>query len=310
MLAAITLGGNGRYRSEARTLFTISGSVTDEYGDPIADAFIGISDNHGHFYLFECDNSGNFEIRYNSTMIGNQISTSKSGYWYQCRTINITEGKDEFVNFTLTKSPITAISDQPIVLATVLPGSTFVEVSTKIDSENTYLLMDSYSTGSQYPFWIPETSFYNVSDDQSLFSYRTCMCTIIGECSNVQTANRSIMVVPYVNGTVDETNMTLNRDYLSADNVVNDYEIYTLEQGQNLTIKTIPTGEHELPKAFWLESIANVLGTNVTFERMLGFKALQDSTTYASVTLTALTPGTHTYKVFIEDSYIIHVWEM
>ena len=51
-------------------------------------------------------------------------------------------------------------------------------------------------------------------------------------------------------------------------------------------------------------------GQNITITEDAIAIATATSTSYASVTLTALTPGTHTYNVYVESDMIIHVWEV
>ncbi len=92
---------------------------------------------------------------------------------------------------------------------------------------------------------------------------------------------------------------------------------YALSLGENVTISTSPTGNLNLPEALWPKVDDAVLGP-LTIEcsyqdYFINFDTGEydpDVNTTASVTISPITPGTHHYQVFIEQGYIIRVWEL
>jgi hypothetical protein len=115
-------------------------------------------------------------------------------------------------------------------------------------------------------------------------------------------------------------NDTLSQDYIDRASVASLSTFYNLDLGQNVTISASPKGNVTLPEQ--LTPQLNLAFSNSTIKNgplnysyqysydEYGRTVTGDNATEATVTLTPLTPGTHHYQVYIEQNYIIHVWEL
>ena len=115
-------------------------------------------------------------------------------------------------------------------------------------------------------------------------------------------------------------NKTLSKDYVDPKDVASQSTYYNLTLGENVTISTSPKGNVTLPDA--LSPKLSIAFTESTIKAGLAYAyrysyhyigeraATEDNETMATVTLTPLTHGTHHYQVYIEQDYIIHVWEL
>ena len=109
---------------------------------------------------------------------------------------------------------------------------------------------------------------------------------------------------------------TIAADYIDASSVAEQSMFFELTKGQNKTISASPDHNITLPGMLSPEVDTIVIGTKTItcnysdWYRGTDHEFVRDDDTYISVTITPLSSGTHSYQVYVEQNYIIHIWEL
>jgi hypothetical protein len=318
------------------TTVHIFGIVTDEHGTPLSDATVvfqqagqGIMgtmmDNKASM---ETDDRGQYSIVLDSDHFGMPgiltcvAFTSMDSRWIQGKNITVGGGQSEFdLDFTLVNNTILILPVGPMVLASTQPGLTQVTISTYLaESGRCHFVQSSH--GGANSFGNNNVSFTVISEKASM-TFEALSGYIGGSYYDNPT---SIANTEYwhlgehadKNGQPIIVNETFGQDYIDPDEVASRSEYYDLDLGENVTISISPKNNVTLPEALWPKVSLDLLGLKLdstinctysnTYRNMDVY--VTDFNTSASVTITPLTAGTHHYQVYIEQDYIIHVWEL
>jgi hypothetical protein len=311
----------------------LKGTVVGEDGEPLADALITLYQSNiwddgpcTVNIMTSTDANGSFSLDLDEetiTIPGRATCTaSMSEHW--SHQINITMSEDDEMidlDFLLADDAAYVLPTGPFVLASTLDGQTRVDISTYLEeiSRMRYHFNGSYnvSTGID-PYTL------DISSSNGSLTYTGMEAGMTGIYYGTTDDGYKIgsyWTNIYYQGIAFD-DVTLDADYLDPETVEKDSIFYSLELGENVTVTTEPDHDVTLPQELCSEASCTPLG-NVSIEMICsysyGFLSYvndvpvminPDAESYASVTIAPLTEGVHTYQVYIEDSFIIHVWEV
>ena len=311
----------------------IRGTVLGEDGEPLADALITLTQSSicddgpcTVNVMTGTDANGSFSLDLDDetiTIPGRATCTaSMDQHW--SHQINVTLDDDENVidlDFLLAEDAAYVLPMGPFVLASTLEGQTRVDLTTYLDetSRMSYWYEGSYniSMGS-VPFE------HTVSSSNGSLTYAGMEAGMTGiyydTIDDGYKVGSQWINIYYQGIAIQE--VTLEDDYLDPATVEEDSQFFLLGLGENVTVTTRPDHDVALPEGLCPEASCSPLG-NISIDIRCtyrnGFLSYVndapvvidlDNESYASVTITPLTEGVHVYQVYIEDGFIIHVWEL
>ncbi len=318
----------------------VSGKVTDENGTPLSNVIIrfgGIGQT-----VDDLMNSGKLSVnsddrgQYSAELTGDNFSlpgkvlcvawVSDGSHWSQAKNITINSQSKINLDFVLVNSTRLILPIGPVVMASTLPGLTQVKISTYLVSSNPPQSMYGFeNTVNEKEFTYVSNSensanisFNNTSDHGSLTIHGlggnftgvyNDTPEGIGDLESWFTPDFTFFN-HQPKGIYYFSNETLSKDYLDPENVTSQSTFYNLTLGENVTITDSPKQNVTLPEALLPKVNVNLLGLKLNISINGTYRFTPDFNASASVTITPLTPGTHVYQVYIEQDYIIHVWEL
>lgn len=326
MIAALMYNPQNGSASGVRV--EIQGIVMDEKGDPVPDVEItfGHIDKElvqGQETSTRCYTNG--EGRYTMFLDSESfplpcevhaLTWSSNTHWNQIKNLSLAAGQTTAtLDFVLLDNINVSLPVGPMVLVNVIDGSTQYNISTRLNnslvSYGVYSNVERESHTGIYPY---EQTYAAETNTSSL--YYSGIDFYISGCTFEDGSIRWINLYYQYNNSVQTPNSdfinttnSLSEDYLDRDSVSSESQFFDLAYGQNRTITVSPNHNVSLPDALkpvvTISSLNNVmLHTNCTIE------VTSESTISASVNIEPLTPGTHHYQAFIENDYVIHVWEI
>jgi hypothetical protein len=316
----------------------VYGTVSDDSGVPLSNITVGFggtglyatTDEKGH-YSMELDSD---QIDIPGKLECSACSPERT-HWAQAKNVTLAvDVLEASLNFTLANNTDVILPTGPIVLASTLPGLTRVDISTYLQSASQCQFIFNGSSSSSpglggartpFPGSPNNVSFKRTSDSGSLtfpgisgYLSRQYYDTPI----NIKDYSSALMSYYDGNDRV-MTNETLSKDYLSPVDVTNHSTFYNLTLGESVTISASPEQNATLPEGLSPKVDCDLLGLHIneninctyqysSYRYVWGTLGdyTKDVNTTASVTITPLTSGTHHYQVYIEQGYIIHVWEL
>ena len=310
----------------------VCGKVTDEYGTPLANATVVFQEaGHrimqtvtGYTQYRTTDDNGRFSAELSTERFGIPgkvlcvAYTSQDSRWTQGRNITLTEGGSAIeLNFVLVNNTKVFLPVGPIVLASTSGGNTQVKVSTHIENLNQYSFTCPTGIGTSInprKMTINETSENGSLILNGLHGYITGAYYDISD--GKYEIESSMLSISSLDPTNTLSNKTIAADYIDPSSVAERSVFYSLALGQNITISASPEHNLTLPEMLSPEVDTTVIGTKAItcnysdWYRGTDGEYVHDDGTSITVTITPLSPGIHEYQIYIEQDYIIHIWEL
>lgn len=310
----------------------VHGKVTDEYGTPLANATV-VFQEAGHSIMRTAmsytqyrttDDNGRFSAELSSKQFGIPgkvlcvAYTSQDSRWTQGRNITLIEGRSAIeLNFVLVNSTKAFLPVGPIVLASTMAGQTQIEVSTYIANLNQYSFTCPADIGTTIS---PRKITINEISENGSLILNGIHGYISGTYYDVSDGKYEVESSMLSISSLDTTNTLSNKmiaaDYIDPISVTEQSMFFSLTKGQNKTISASPDHNITLPGMLSPEVDTIVIGKKtITYNysdwyRGTDHEFVHDDDTLISVTITPLSPGTHSYQVYVEQNYIIHIWEL
>ena len=324
MIAALRFRSSGTYKSNEPVVH-LSGTVFDTNHNPLCDVQITWNDQKDGLCTAKTDKHGNYsiDIAWDAYVDGVGITAYKKMYWYQTYTPYYDGSENLRFNYTLMRAVNITAPIGPVVLATINDGSTRIEKTTYIcDYNETFLRSCFGATSADY---LHADLFYSgcysrlfseVSERTSL-SYAVLNYTVVSSYPNVpQIVQAAPNQIAHIGSQFDNESSfevkSLLSDYLEPEYMANDTSaFYSLKYGESATITIRNFSYSALPDYFSSE-VQFDLGKFSHGDYFLnsGIFSNNENRSYASVTITPLTEGTHLYQAYVEAGLIIHVWEI
>ncbi|MDD1772973.1 MAG: hypothetical protein LUQ09_08655 [Methanomassiliicoccales archaeon] len=325
MIAMLKLDTN----NDDDTIILVNGIVEDIEGNSVPYAEVGFSEigASDQSFDFEARLTADGEGRFSAIINHDDYPTTgkvgcavwSSTTWCQQQNISF-DGNDEVeLTFVLLNNTDVVLPVGPLVIANTLNGSTQVEISTYLNN----MEQCRYSIYGSTAISLSTGDVSNLinSSDGSL-SYFGVTGFITGKYYGI--TNESIEIAYYTVGTYSAdgysfTDAVLESEYCDRNAVTADSTVYNLTYGETTTITTYPDQNVTLSDGLVLQmskgGICSYMNLEVQCAYLNAYRGdtgdyVVDQNTTASIKITPLTSGMHSYQVYVELGYIIHVWEI
>jgi len=329
MIAALSIDN----RKNPDFSMDVHGVVRDTDGNPISDAVIGFfkigltDDAYTITTWLRTDEQGEYSGQLSSERYGLSGTigcvAESTMTWSQQKNITIYDGRDFEIDFVLADITYVILPTGPIVFADTIPNHTQVSVNITIGA----LAMFRFSTvnmcTSDGPYYAEKTitktssngsmTYYGLRGYISGKYYELRDGEYDIECDTAHTvlppASSGVRI--YAEGEVDH-------DYLEPSDVAIDSAFYSLSFGESVTISASPDSNVTIPSGLTLDTEGEVEGLTTDLAIQCTYDIahryydayVTDNRTSVSATIAPLTSGTHQYQVYIEQGFIIHIWEL
>jgi hypothetical protein len=304
MIAALTYSGSSSSR-----LITLEGKVTDEKGSAIPDVLVGFWGedigimSEASIYT---DSDGNYSISIDLASIPSIYIAAQGteAYWTEVRGLDASTGNSQItLDFVLYHSPQVNLTLGTVVMVSTQGNSTLIKA--EVNPSFGFSVNDSDENSMHFSNPLNSRG-YQVSRENSTYVafggtvyvhgvyYGDTHTIAYWKCSS-----------PFNVGLLE-----LKQDLMKPEDLNASYTIYTVSDGETLTISSTLNHSAFVPEMLTPQSIQNMLERNITLSLASELDSNEWAQVNATVSITPLTQGVHSYMVYIEDDFIIHIWEM
>jgi len=309
--------GNGTPLSNVAVCF---GNIGQTFNDITSNGIMRVnSDDQGQYFV---------ELSSESFTIPGKVQcvawASDGSHWSQEKSITINDESEISLNFMLVSSTRFILPIGPFVIANTFPGLTQVKISTYLVSSNPPQSSYGFENAGEEDVFSYYSSFGNsanvsfnkTSDYGSLTIHGLggCITGVYNEApGNMSHLDNCWFAPDYSNTEANNykfSNRTLDNDYVNPKDVSSQSTFYNLTYGENMTVSASPKHNVTLSETLSPDIDLNLPGLKLNLSVNCTYRFTPGYETTALLTITPLTPGIHEYQIFIEQGYIIHIWEL
>ncbi len=283
---------------------TIYGQVTDERGGPLPNAMVEYGDPEEGG---PCRSLTDLEGHYSMVItIGDDHvvqAWSYPGHWARYVDLPSTDQSRIEVDIMLPSAGTVQVPVGALALVSTLNGSTACDIYAELTTD---LRDDIDLAGGHQANYAPGQNVHydlahgSTNGSLSYLTVRMSLYGTIGPDDELVSCNLQDPMVLMAD---------LDKDYLDLEDVMGDVTTYQLDQGESLTLSVWPEANMTYPGQLSPTSNITVGDSTMEMPESCTLVVGDGSRTFAHVTLTPLTAGTHTYYAYVEDGGILHVWE-